>query len=189
MPTTKRHKCFDCGTLTSGDRCDRCNRRRKGKALGPCLGCGAMLHRRTTPKRDRAAGSRYLSAKGRCGQCLKMARERGEIPAPEPRVLRMPEPERFVKNPQPRVYAKAHLTLEERARAACGKADDATFFSDDGSVTQAKAICQSCPIRERCLEVAMANNELFGVFGGLTAPERQRLRAARRRAAQKEMAA
>jgi WhiB family redox-sensing transcriptional regulator len=38
----------------------------------------------------------------------------------------------------------------------------------------ARQVCRTCPIRMECLVHAIENNE-FGVWGGLTAPERSRL--------------
>jgi WhiB family redox-sensing transcriptional regulator len=53
------------------------------------------------------------------------------------------------------------------------------FFPERGSteriwVAAAKAVCASCPVRCDCLEVGMS--EPRGVWGGLTAYERRRLR-------------
>jgi len=48
-------------------------------------------------------------------------------------------------------------------------------------LTEAKEICASCPVREACLEYAMARKEPFGIYGGLTAHERHLLRRDRAR--------
>jgi WhiB family redox-sensing transcriptional regulator len=40
----------------------------------------------------------------------------------------------------------------------------------------AKAICQHCPARERCLDWALEANERHGVWGGTTPLERARMR-------------
>lgn len=42
---------------------------------------------------------------------------------------------------------------------------------------QARAICNQCPVRDRCLDDAMAaeNGQRFGMFGGLTERERASL--------------
>jgi len=45
-------------------------------------------------------------------------------------------------------------------------------------VSTAKAVCAGCPVREECLEAGM--REPRGVWGGLTARERVRLRHERR---------
>lgn len=39
-------------------------------------------------------------------------------------------------------------------------------------VSQARAICEECPVRMECLEYAVDNNERFGIWGGLTQRER-----------------
>jgi WhiB family redox-sensing transcriptional regulator len=46
--------------------------------------------------------------------------------------------------------------------------------------TKAKGICQTCPVRERCLDEAMARGEQYGVWGGLDAEERRELERRRR---------
>jgi len=40
---------------------------------------------------------------------------------------------------------------------------------------QAKAVCATCPIRQKCLEYAISNKETEGVWGGLSGPERLKL--------------
>ena len=48
---------------------------------------------------------------------------------------------------------------------------------DDGSaVRKAKAVCVRCPVRQRCLDYAIANNELFGVWAGTTPNKRREMR-------------
>lgn len=38
---------------------------------------------------------------------------------------------------------------------------------------RAKAICRVCPVREECLETALAIKEPYGIWGGLTEQERR----------------
>jgi WhiB family transcriptional regulator, redox-sensing transcriptional regulator len=52
---------------------------------------------------------------------------------------------------------------------------------DRAAAEYAKAVCQRCPARSRCLRWAMEANEEHGVWGGTTAPERTALRRASRR--------
>jgi hypothetical protein len=40
---------------------------------------------------------------------------------------------------------------------------------------RAKQLCDGCPIRVACLAIALARNETFGIWGGLTEHERRRL--------------
>jgi WhiB family transcriptional regulator, redox-sensing transcriptional regulator len=41
---------------------------------------------------------------------------------------------------------------------------------------RAKAVCASCPVRIECLEHAVAADERYGIWGGLTHDERRQLR-------------
>ena len=60
--------------------------------------------------------------------------------------------------------------------AACLDAEPETFYPDKGGSTrEAKRICESCPVRSECLEYALANDERFGIWGGLSERERRRL--------------
>lgn len=66
-----------------------------------------------------------------------------------------------------------------RADAACAGVDSEIFFpaSEDDQITEAaKAICEQCPVREACLQYALATNQAAGVWGGLDAGERRRMR-------------
>lgn len=40
---------------------------------------------------------------------------------------------------------------------------------------EAKIICNMCPFKTECLEYALAANEIYGVWGGLTPDERQKI--------------
>jgi WhiB family redox-sensing transcriptional regulator len=71
-----------------------------------------------------------------------------------------------------------------RLEAACiGEDIDLFFPITDNDAGPAKAICATCPVREACLEWAMASRQEDGVWGGLTGDERRRLRRRRRTAA------
>jgi WhiB family redox-sensing transcriptional regulator len=68
--------------------------------------------------------------------------------------------------------------------ALCSQTDPESFFPDKGGSTKAaKAVCARCPVRAECLEHALAHEERFGVWGGLSERERYRLAARRRGAA------
>jgi hypothetical protein len=56
-------------------------------------------------------------------------------------------------------------------------APDAWFPGKGGSTRQVKAICADCPVRAECLEYALGRDERFGVWGGLSTPERRKLRS------------
>lgn len=59
--------------------------------------------------------------------------------------------------------------------AKCLDADPEAFFPEKGGSTrEAKRICAACPVREDCLDFALANDERFGIWGGLSERERRR---------------
>jgi WhiB family redox-sensing transcriptional regulator len=71
-----------------------------------------------------------------------------------------------------------------RSLARCRGVDPTIFHPvNDDDAEEAKAICALCPVREPCLEYAIAAREKDGVWGGLTARERRRLIRQRRRSA------
>ncbi len=62
-------------------------------------------------------------------------------------------------------------------RALCAETDPEAFFPEKGGSTrEAKKICTGCEVRAECLEYALANDERFGIWGGLSERERRRLR-------------
>jgi WhiB family transcriptional regulator, redox-sensing transcriptional regulator len=61
--------------------------------------------------------------------------------------------------------------------ALCAQTDPEAFFPEKGGSTrEAKRVCQSCEVRQECLEYALANDERFGIWGGLSERERRRLK-------------
>lgn len=67
--------------------------------------------------------------------------------------------------------------LEWHDKALCAQTDPEAFFPEKGGSTrEAKRICESCEVRQECLEYALANDERFGIWGGLSEMERRRLR-------------
>lgn len=68
--------------------------------------------------------------------------------------------------------------------ALCAQSAPDVFFPEKGeSSRNAKMICQSCPCRDMCLEDALEHDEQFGVWGGLSYPERRRLQRQREQGA------
>ncbi len=62
-------------------------------------------------------------------------------------------------------------------RAACLEADADWFFPEKGGSTrQAKRICATCAVQVECLAYALANDERFGIWGGMSERERRRLK-------------
>jgi WhiB family redox-sensing transcriptional regulator len=62
-------------------------------------------------------------------------------------------------------------------RALCAQTDPEAFFPEKGGSTrEAKRICLGCDVRSECLEYALAHDERFGIWGGLSERERRKLK-------------
>ncbi|MEV0779301.1 WhiB family transcriptional regulator [Streptomyces sp. NPDC050428] len=67
--------------------------------------------------------------------------------------------------------------LAWQENALCAQTGPEFFFPAPGSSTrEAKQLCGACEGRLECLEYALDNDERFGVWGGLSEKERERLR-------------
>lgn len=63
------------------------------------------------------------------------------------------------------------------ASGLCAQTDPEAFFPEKGGSTrEAKRVCRVCDVRQECLEYALANDERFGIWGGLSERERRRLK-------------
>ena len=61
--------------------------------------------------------------------------------------------------------------------ALCAYVDPDVFFPEKGgSSREAKRICAQCAVRGECLDYALANDERFGIWGGLSERERRRFK-------------
>ena len=65
--------------------------------------------------------------------------------------------------------------------AVCATVDTDIFFperagKDQPHISQVKAICMECPIRAKCLEFALRENQQHGVWGGMTYRERLQMK-------------
>jgi WhiB family redox-sensing transcriptional regulator len=71
--------------------------------------------------------------------------------------------------------------------AACKTAEPELFFPISASgrsradTARARAICHDCPVRQACLDYAMATAQQHGIWGGFTEEERHRRRRAQAR--------
>lgn len=67
--------------------------------------------------------------------------------------------------------------LAWQEQALCAQTDPEAFFPEKGGSTrEAKRVCSSCEVRSECLDYALAHDERFGIWGGLSERERRRLR-------------
>ena len=67
--------------------------------------------------------------------------------------------------------------LSWQERALCAQTDPEAFFPEKGGSTrEAKKVCLGCEVRSECLEYALAHDERFGIWGGLSERERRKLK-------------
>ena len=67
--------------------------------------------------------------------------------------------------------------LSWQERALCAQTDPEAFFPEKGGSTrEAKKVCVGCDVRSECLEYALAHDERFGIWGGLSERERRKLK-------------
>lgn len=68
-------------------------------------------------------------------------------------------------------------------RGACRGMDSMLFFHPEhergparaAREARAKQICRSCPVLQQCRAHALAAHEPYGVWGGMSAPEREQI--------------
>lgn len=66
-------------------------------------------------------------------------------------------------------------------QALCAQVDQDLFFPDQGQPTEpAKQVCSLCPVIAKCLAHALQRGERHGVWGGLSASQREYLMGRRR---------
>ena len=130
------------------------------------------------------AGSAFRPALGREARIYYIApagtRPRLTVETPEQAERRRARDR--VNKARSRARGAPHLTVPAAAsiardseRAACRDADPDLFFGPGSEwpkaraarVAKARAYCFACPIRLACLEVARANQETYGVWGGI----------------------
>ena len=79
--------------------------------------------------------------------------------------------------PQRRILpVPARFAARWRELAACRGTDLEVFFPGRGETAgPARQVCAACPVRQPCLDYAITNRIVHGIWGGLT--ERQRRRS------------
>jgi WhiB family redox-sensing transcriptional regulator len=64
-----------------------------------------------------------------------------------------------------------------RDLALCAETDPEAFFPEKGGSTrEAKKVCGGCEVRRECLEYALASDQRFGIWGGMSERERRKLK-------------
>lgn len=72
---------------------------------------------------------------------------------------------------------EANDDIEWQKLALCATTDPEAFFPEKGAGSkEAKKVCSSCEVKDECLDYAFKNDERYGVWGGLSAYEREKLK-------------
>jgi len=86
-----------------------------------------------------------------------------------------------------KTHDRLQQAIIENGGVECEQAPDAFFLEEEYKdpnkrykTDVAKKICGDCPVRLLCLEYALEQKEVYGIWGGLTRAERQRLVNGRR---------
>ncbi|HUD81709.1 MAG TPA: WhiB family transcriptional regulator [Patescibacteria group bacterium] len=70
----------------------------------------------------------------------------------------------------------SELDISWKRRGACRGIDPDLFYPvKESDADDARQVCSGCPVREQCLEYALAANEKYGVWGGTSERERRRI--------------
>ena len=89
--------------------------------------------------------------------------------------------------PRRSLATPARFAARWRELAACRGADLEVFFPGRGeSAESARRVCAACPVRQPCLDYAVTNRIVHGVWGGLTGWERRALQSRWVRALRRE---
>ena len=95
---------------------------------------------------------------------------------PEPALVDGPEP-LLVDRSEPVLIELGEGVPEWQEQALCAQTDPEAFFPEKGGSTrEAKRICSGCEVRAECLTYALAHDERFGIWGGLSERERRRVK-------------
>jgi WhiB family transcriptional regulator, redox-sensing transcriptional regulator len=81
----------------------------------------------------------------------------------------------FSKQAEVELESLAKAIRNAPVRIPCMESDPELFFDRD-NYRQARKLCSRCPVKSECLTVALANDEQFGVWGGLSPNERKGLK-------------
>jgi WhiB family redox-sensing transcriptional regulator len=60
--------------------------------------------------------------------------------------------------------------------ALCAQTDPEAYYPEEGNIRLAKLICSRCAVRDECLDAALQGDEPYGIWGGLSTRERNRLK-------------
>ncbi len=89
-----------------------------------------------------------------------------------------------LNRPSSKASAESELSEEWQNLARCRGRNLEIFYPQRGvRNASAKALCQDCEVKMECLEYAIAHEERFGIWGGLSERERRKIMRERRKIA------
>ena len=82
-----------------------------------------------------------------------------------------------VYNPAYRTYVREELAWQEDA--SCTEVGTEMFFQETGGapLDAVRGLCGACPVQTQCLNMALNDPHLMGVWGGTSERERSLMRA------------
>ena len=78
-------------------------------------------------------------------------------------------------------YLALAEAIREHGEPPCATTDPELYYPPKGlqasvEIRMAKMLCERCPVKSECLTYAVTAGEIYGIWGGLTANERSRMR-------------
>jgi hypothetical protein len=90
-----------------------------------------------------------------------------------------------------KLYLELAEAIRENGSTPCQESDPELFFAGTDEMPRgwqdAVKLCKTCPVRALCAAYAVEAEEVYGVWGGLTANQRKQIRR-KKTSAQHEMA-
>jgi WhiB family transcriptional regulator, redox-sensing transcriptional regulator len=82
-----------------------------------------------------------------------------------------------------KLYLALAEAIRENGSTPCMESDPEIFYSGTEEMPRAwqdaVKMCKTCPVRAECAAYAVEAEEIFGVWGGLTANQRKQIRRGR----------
>lgn len=148
------------------------------KLLGTCRTCTRPMQSKSRGSTRPRPGVLVYGGNGRCDTCAQRLRRRAQTEAAEAHAAAND----LTTLTRPTTAGLPPADVLDQA--VCAQTDPDLFFPDDGGSTRAaKSICAVCPVQAECLQWALATNQRYGVWGGLSERQRRTLRTRRAGAA------
>lgn len=78
-----------------------------------------------------------------------------------------------------RAFTALADAIRKHGAPVCQEIDGELWFPESGGESyeqrRAKKFCEECPVKAECLNFAIVNREEYGIWGGLTVRERQKI--------------